>query len=113
MADKKVYGMYENKCKEEVIPMQNICTFTGEINAEKDSVTILFPDAEASSMGLEPWNTVLLSVCEKATGNGRKRVSSQDFEVSLISRAGLRVQVKNLTGKEVTGFYATVMKVAT
>lgn len=21
MADKKVYGMYENKCKEEVIPM--------------------------------------------------------------------------------------------
>lgn len=54
MADKKVYGMYENKCKEEVIPMQNICTFTGEINAEKDSVTILFPDAEASSMGLEP-----------------------------------------------------------
>ena len=52
-------------------------------------------------------------VCEKTTGNGRKRVSSQDFEVSLISRAGLRVQVKNLTGKEVTGFYATVMKVAT
>ena len=36
MADKKVYGMYENKCKEEVIPMQNICTFTGEINAEKE-----------------------------------------------------------------------------
>lgn len=79
MADKKVYGMYENKCKAEVIPREDIKKMMIDISVTPNSG--IKTKEDTCPKGCNESNTVVLDV-NVSRYAGKKGISTGPYCIS-------------------------------